>query len=356
MYAPSSPKDPALGHQSTYQQPIFVNDDGIMYITQTDDSANAGNLSLLPFDDFKCEVEALRSEMANLKTEFHNMKQEFKETISNSIRQAVTDCFESNFIRLAAMMDMSKTIDEPVMQTGQIVEEHVPINDADNLTKFNILLANEDVRKQYIAYYTKIVIPDTYIGRGDSAFYIIADCLFTRAFWDTFTWTGINRGNKSKKGFREFANVLQLLLAIVRIGDPTYTLRNLETFCKTRLFRYSKARSISKQLRKSACRLNRKKKHDGNADIPIECELGAGATDDEVDEPAAETLENADDDASHADSSIEGNEREPNADDTREADDVDATTDSCDDDVPEVSTLFDSDDNASPDFAGFEEN
>lgn len=124
-----------------------------------------------------------------------------------------------------------------------------------------------------ITYFAKIVAPDTYIERGDSACYIIVDCLFTRAFWDRFTWTGINRGNKSKKGFREFANVLQLILAIVRVGDPTYTSQKLETFCKTRLFRYSKARSISKQLRKSACRPNRKKQgQNSNQQDEINCD------------------------------------------------------------------------------------
>lgn len=88
--------------------------------------------------------------MANLKNELHNGKQEFNETIASSIRQAVEDSFERNFTRLAAMMEMGMKIDEPC-NTGQIVEEHVPINDTDDLTKFNVLLANEAVRKQYVS-------------------------------------------------------------------------------------------------------------------------------------------------------------------------------------------------------------
>lgn len=86
------------------------------------------------------------------------------------------------------------------------------------------------------------------------------DCLFSRDFWTRFTWTGISRGQKSKRGFREFGNVLQLLVKLVCIGDPSYSTQKLETFCRNRLFRYSKSRSTNKQLRKSACRPTRKQK------------------------------------------------------------------------------------------------
>lgn len=86
------------------------------------------------------------------------------------------------------------------------------------------------------------------------------DCLFTREFWTRFTWTGISRGQKSKRGFREFGNVLQLLVRLVCIGDPTYSAQKLETFCSNRLFRYSKSRSTNKLLRRSACRPARKQK------------------------------------------------------------------------------------------------
>lgn len=94
-------------------------------------------------------MEGLKSGMTTLKTELQSVKQDIKDTIANSIRQAVADCFESNFTRLAAMMDMCKVIEEPC-KTGQTAEEHVLINDAEDLTKFNVLLANADVRKQYV--------------------------------------------------------------------------------------------------------------------------------------------------------------------------------------------------------------
>lgn len=106
-------------------------------------------------------------------------------------------------------------------------------------------------------YFSKIIVPNSYIEKGDNAFYIISDCLFTRRFWNCFTWTGVNRGEKSKRGFREFGNITELLLRIVQIGDPTYTRQQLEKFCKTRLFRHSKSRSTNKMLRKSSCRTKR---------------------------------------------------------------------------------------------------
>lgn len=106
-------------------------------------------------------------------------------------------------------------------------------------------------------YISRIIIPNSYVEKGDNAFYVIADCLFTRQFWNRFTWTGVNRSDKSKRGFREFGNVTELLLKLVQIGDPTYTRQQLEKFCKTRLFRHAKTRSANKMLRKSSCRNKR---------------------------------------------------------------------------------------------------
>lgn len=63
------------------------------------------------------------------------------------------------------------------------------------------------------------------------------------------------------------------------VGDPTYTRSRLELFCRNRLFRYSKARSSSKNLRKPTCRA-RGKKHQAD-------DLGDDQADDEdyLDEP-----------------------------------------------------------------------
>lgn len=57
----------------------------------------------------------------------------------------------------------------------------------------------------------------------------------------------------------------------MRIGDPTYSAKKLEDFC--RLFRYSRTRSSNKQLRKSACRPARKRKADKVADDQMLCEV-----------------------------------------------------------------------------------
>lgn len=111
-----------------------------------------------------------------------------------------------------------------------------------------------------LEYFSKIIIPNAHNGKGDDACYTVVDCLFTRDFWTKMTWTGISRGNKAKKGFREHGNVTQLLRKIVQIGDPLYTAKKLELFCRNRLFRYSKSRAASQQLRKSASRPNRARK------------------------------------------------------------------------------------------------
>lgn len=111
-----------------------------------------------------------------------------------------------------------------------------------------------------LEYFSKIIIPNAYIQKGDNACYTVVDCLFTRDFWTKMTWTGISRGNKAKRGFREYGNVIQLLGDIVRIGDPSYTAQKLELFCRNKLFRYCKPRSTCQKLRKSACRPKRSRK------------------------------------------------------------------------------------------------
>lgn len=144
-------------------------------------------------------------------------------------------------------------------------------------------------------YFSKIIIPNSFTEKGDNAFYIVADCLFTRRFWNRFTWTGVNRGEKSKHGFREFGNVTQLLLTIVQIGDPSYTRQQLEKFCKTRLFRHAKSRSSNKMLRKSSCRTKRgakgkRIKHEHSSEAESADNAGPGDTD--VDDLDVDNLEN----------------------------------------------------------------
>lgn len=68
----------------------------------------------------------------------------------------------------------------------------------------------------------------------------------------------MNRSEKSKRGFREFGNVTELMLNLVQIGDPSYQKQDLEKFCKTRLFRHSKTRAKSKVFRKSSCRVKQR--------------------------------------------------------------------------------------------------
>ncbi|XP_062556649.1 uncharacterized protein LOC134221474 [Armigeres subalbatus] len=256
---------------------IYVTDDNIIYINPPTKNSEvdeaSGNLVdtdtsgiNVAITSMKSDVEKLGTSVSELKAdvilirnELTSLKGDITDLISTSIRQVVEDCLAKSFPRFAAMVEMDRR-DQSTSHDGKLVEEHKLINVEDELVEFNKLLANKQVFEDYVKYFTKIIPPATYWERGDSACYLIVDCLFTRGFWNSFTWTGINRGNKSKRGFREFGNVVQLLLAIVNVGDPTYTNTKLETFCKNRLFRYSKARSSSKLLRKSTCRRMKTKK------------------------------------------------------------------------------------------------
>ncbi|XP_062549884.1 uncharacterized protein LOC134214541 [Armigeres subalbatus] len=266
----------AMMSESQQDQPVFVSDDNIIYINTPSAGAEAIELSNIQVDSLQeakaavlslqsemvalgAAVATLRNDMTSIRTEITHMKDDIVNAIRGTIRQVVVDCLEESLPRFATMIEIDKRY--PVApQEGKLVGEHKHINDEDELLSFNKILASKQVFEDYVKYFTKIIPPATYYEKGDSACYLIVDCLFTRTFWNSFTWTGINRGNKSKRGFREFVNVLQLLLAIVSVGDPTYSSIKLESFCKNRLFRYSKARSSSKQPRKSTCRKTRIKK------------------------------------------------------------------------------------------------
>ncbi|XP_058840183.1 uncharacterized protein LOC131695705 [Topomyia yanbarensis] len=201
------------------------------------------------------------TEFAATSTFFDHMdslKHELNTLVQTTIEATVERSFRENFARLTSLLELGDRSTLAGANEETLAENHTLITDENELVAWNAQLTNKDLRMKYLAYFSKIIIPNSYAGKGDNACYTVVDCLFTRGFWNLFTWTGINRGYKSKRGFREFGNVTDLILKIVQIGDPCYTARSLELFCKKRLFRYSKARSLSKQLRKSACRPGRK--------------------------------------------------------------------------------------------------
>ncbi|XP_055544990.1 uncharacterized protein LOC129730038 [Wyeomyia smithii] len=201
----------------------------------------------------------------NESIKYEELKKDLQQFIQDTVQTVVEKCFDDRFSKLAALLQMNvKSSNKTTLEVAdEPVENHLRIDDDNQLHDWNVRLGNEDLCEKYVVYFSRIIPPNAYIGNGDSACYTIVDCLFTRDFWTRFTWTGISRGKKSKQGFREFGNILQLLVRLVCIGDPTYNAQKLESFCKNRLFRYSKSRSMSKQLRKSACRLTRKKKMPG---------------------------------------------------------------------------------------------
>nr|XP_029720363.1 uncharacterized protein LOC109403026 isoform X2 [Aedes albopictus] len=177
--------------------------------------------------------------------------------VDQAVAKAVDKCFESNFARLAAMFEVMDKDKAKSSSTNDevMIEKRTLIDSEEDVDQLNIDLRDDVLQSKFLEYFSRIIVPNSFAGKGDNACYIIADCLITRQFWNKFTWTGVNRGEKCKRGFREFGNVTELILSIVQIGDPSYTRKDLEKFCKTRLFRHSKTRAKSKKIRKSSCRI-----------------------------------------------------------------------------------------------------
>ncbi|XP_062563332.1 uncharacterized protein LOC134226518 [Armigeres subalbatus] len=214
-------------------------------------------------------------------TAFRNEIHNLKANLDSLVQAAVEKGFRSKSLRNNAAQ--SRQASELVMTIQAEVERHKKISNASELDDFNTRLADPSVGRKYLDYFAKLIHPNN-CSSGDNAMYTIVDYLFTRDFWNHFTWTGINRSQKSSRGFREFANVTQLLLNIVLLGDSTYDAPRLEQFCRTKLFRYCKSRSAGKQLRKSTCRPGRKRpaedsrSSDGGGEV--EPALGDGGTTD----------------------------------------------------------------------------
>ncbi|XP_053699461.1 uncharacterized protein LOC128746438 [Sabethes cyaneus] len=188
---------------------------------------------------------------------YEQMKVDLKKFMESAVEEVVERCFQTNFARFAALLEIQRKDDSIEPQPVDAVEKHARISTEDELADWNIKLNSKELCRKYLEYFSKIIIPSAYKEKGDNACYTLVDCLFTRDFWTKMTWTGISRGNKAKRGFREYGNVTQLLCSIVQIGDPSYTARKLEMFCRNRLFRYCKSRSTNRQLRRSACRKRR---------------------------------------------------------------------------------------------------
>nr|XP_029717278.1 uncharacterized protein LOC109402718 [Aedes albopictus] len=225
--------------------PIYLQGENIVYIQPSDENDIPG-----------IQIAGSMS--------YEQMKADLKVFIEETVDKSIEKAFQTNFARYAALSDIQAKEDNANTKPDDTVERHEPINNEDELSRWNITLNNKELQRRYLEYFSKIIIPNAYNQKGDNACYTVVDCLFTREFWTKMTWTGISRSNKSKRGFREYGNVIQLLGDIVRIGDPSYTAQKLEQFCRNRLFRYCKSRSTSRRLRKSACRPKRTRKEAAN--------------------------------------------------------------------------------------------
>ncbi|XP_055597085.1 uncharacterized protein LOC129747094 isoform X2 [Uranotaenia lowii] len=202
-----------------------------------------------------------------IESKLDEMEKRLKAHIETTIEKVVDACFQKNFGRVSPLPEMNKNLRQEKLNAA---ESHERIENERQLVEWNAALADETLRNKYLEYSATIITPKTYHGKGDNAVYLIADLFFCRTFWNSFTWTGINRGDKSSRGFREFGNILKLILDITLIGDSTYTMQNLADFFRTKLFRYGKSRAKSKMLRRSMCRPRRRKNKDSTNKAPQE--------------------------------------------------------------------------------------
>lgn len=206
------------------------------------------------------------------RNEIHHLKADLNSLVQTAVEAAAERSFRSNLNRFSmttfdhqsqAFHGHNPVAAQPAQEiispVQAEVEKHKKISIEPELDDFNTRLADPVICQKYLDYFAKFIHPTNCSSNGDNALYTIVDYLFTRDFWNNFTWTGINRGQKSSRGFREFANVTHLLLNIVLLGDTTYDSQRLEQFCRAKLFRYSKARAAGKQLRKSTVRPGRKR-------------------------------------------------------------------------------------------------
>lgn len=203
------------------------------------------------------------------RNEIHYLKRDLNTLVQTAVEAAAERSFRTNLNRFSSVFgvqnsspgdlaqpDRTRSVE---LETGT-AERHKKISNEHELDDWNTLLGDTSLCQKYLEYFAKIIFPNSCPGKGDNALYTIVDYLFTRDFWNHFTWTGISRGKKSNRGFREFGNVTHLMLNIVRLGDRTYDAPKLEAFCRTRLFRYCKARSARQQIRRSSCRPRRKER------------------------------------------------------------------------------------------------
>lgn len=179
---------------------MYCNTDEIIYLTQRE--ANQAHLGNHLITDTAGTIR------------YDELKRDLQTFIRTTVEDVVKECFQEHFSRLAALTEMNSKASSKAVPTvmDDPVENHARIDNEIQLHEWNVKLGNEDLCAQYLVYFARIIPPNSYVNNGDNACYTIVDCLFTRDFWTRFTWTGISRGQKCKRGFREFGNVLQPVL------------------------------------------------------------------------------------------------------------------------------------------------
>lgn len=97
-------------------------------------------------------VTSLKTDVQGMRDEMVQMKKAIVEAVNQSARQAVEDCLGENFPRFAAMLDMNRN-HQPASEEDKSVENHRLVDDEDDLTEFNKMLARKELFDEYVSLY-----------------------------------------------------------------------------------------------------------------------------------------------------------------------------------------------------------
>lgn len=85
---------------------------------------------------------------------YEQMKVDLKEFIESTVQNVVEKCFQTNFARFAALLEIHRN-DSVEPQPDDTVEKHVRINTEEELTEWNINLNSKKLRQKYVSTYLK---------------------------------------------------------------------------------------------------------------------------------------------------------------------------------------------------------
>lgn len=82
------------------------------------------------------------------------MKADLKVFIEETVDKSIEKAFQTNFARYAALSDIQAKEDNANTKPDDTVERHEPINNEDELSRWNITLNNKELQRRYVSNIT----------------------------------------------------------------------------------------------------------------------------------------------------------------------------------------------------------